>query len=42
MPQFERYIGIDYAGAETPISSLPGLQVYAADRTQPPEEVLPG
>jgi hypothetical protein len=41
MPQFERYIGIDYSGAETPTSSLPGLRVYAADRTSPPQEVLP-
>src|SRR5215472_7970774 len=41
MPQFERYIGIDYSGAETPTSSLPGLRVYAADGTSPPEEVLP-
>ncbi len=30
MPQFERYIGVDYSGAETPTSSLPGLRVYAA------------
>jgi hypothetical protein len=29
MPQFERYIGIDDSGAETPTSSLPGLRVYA-------------
>jgi hypothetical protein len=41
MPQFERYIGIDYAGAMTPTSSLPGLRVYAADRTLPPAEVPP-
>ncbi len=41
MPQFERYIGIDYSGAETPTSSLPGLRVYAADRASPPKEVLP-
>jgi hypothetical protein len=41
MPQFERYIGIDYAGAETPTSSLPSLRVYAAGRTSSPEEVQP-
>ncbi len=41
MPQFERYIGIDYSGAETPTSSLPGLRLYAADRTLPPKEVQP-
>lgn len=41
MPQFERYIGIDYAGAQTPTSSLSALCVYAADRTLPPTEALP-
>jgi hypothetical protein len=41
MPQFERYIGIDYSGAETAASSLPGLRVYAADHTSPPGEVSP-
>src|SRR5215472_7561180 len=41
MPQFERYIGIDYSGAETPTSSLSGLRVYAADGASPPKEVLP-
>lgn len=41
MPQFERYIGIDYSGAETPTSSLPGLRAYVANRTSPPKEVLP-
>jgi hypothetical protein len=40
-PAFARYIGIDYSGAETPTSSLKGLRVYLADRTKPPEEVLP-
>ena len=38
---FDRYIGIDYSGAKTPTSSLPGLRVYVADRTSPPVEVLP-
>ena len=41
MPQFDRYIGIDYSGAKTPTSSLPGLRVYAADQGSPPEEVQP-
>lgn len=41
MPQFERYIGIDYSGAETPTSSLSGLRVYVADGYSPPQEVLP-
>jgi hypothetical protein len=41
MPTFTRYIGIDYSGAATPRSSLPGLRVYSADRTTLPVEVLP-
>jgi hypothetical protein len=35
MPEFERYIGIDYSGAETPTSSLKTLRVYAADWVLP-------
>ena len=27
LPAFDRYIGIDYSGAETPISSLKGLRI---------------
>ena len=38
---FERYIGIDYSGAETATSSLRGLRVYQADRETSPGEVLP-
>jgi hypothetical protein len=41
MPQFERYLGIDYSGAETATSSLKGLRLYAATPTQPPSEVPP-
>ena len=41
MPQFKRYIGIDYSGAETPSSSLKGLRVYAANLDSPPTEVQP-
>ncbi len=41
MPQFERYIGIDYSGAKTPTESLRGLRVYAADWVMPPREVPP-
>jgi len=41
MPQFDRYIGIDYSGAQTPTSSLSGLRVYAADRTSLPKEIFP-
>jgi len=36
---FTRYIGIDYSGAQTPKSSLPGLRVYTANRECPPSEV---
>jgi len=38
---FKRYIGIDYSGAETPSSSLPGLRVYMASPTSAPSEVPP-
>jgi hypothetical protein len=38
---FERYIGIDYSGAQTPTASLKGLRVYIADRNLPPSEVQP-
>jgi len=41
MPQFERYIGIDYSGAETPISSLKALQVYTADWLTQPKVIPP-
>ena len=39
--RFERYVGIDYSGAETATSSLKGLRVYVAERESPPEEVPP-
>jgi hypothetical protein len=38
---FNRYIGIDYSGAETCDSSLKGLRVYAADQFNEPCEVAP-
>ena len=38
---FERYVGIDYSGAETPMRSLSGLRVYVADAFTPAIEVLP-
>ncbi len=41
MRLFERYIGIDYSGAQTSGSSLSGLRVYAADCFRSPEEVAP-
>lgn len=41
MPAFERYVGIDYSGAETPTASLKRLRVYVATRRSPPVEVQP-
>ncbi|MFI5107571.1 MAG: hypothetical protein ACHP78_01860 [Terriglobales bacterium] len=41
IPAFERYIGVDYSGAQTPTSSLKGLRVYMADRASAPVEVQP-
>jgi len=38
---FNRYIGIDYSGAETCESSLKGLQVYMAVHASEPHEVSP-
>jgi hypothetical protein len=38
---FDRYIGIDYSGAQTPTASLKGLRVYMADRVSSPVEVQP-
>lgn len=40
-PRFDRYIGIDYSGAQTPTSSLSGLRVYVAYRRSLPVEVHP-
>lgn len=41
MPIFSRYIGIDYSGAKTPTSSLPGLRVYLSEQDSPPTEIQP-
>lgn len=41
MPQYQRYFGIDYSGAATPTSSLPGLRLYAATPSEAPFEVHP-
>jgi len=41
LPQFQRYIGIDYSGAQTANSSLKGLRVYSATASSKPIEVLP-
>ena len=38
---FERYVGIDYSGAETPTSSLKGLRVYMGTRSADATEVPP-
>jgi hypothetical protein len=38
---FERYLGIDYSGAQTPTASLKGLRIYMADGDAPPVEVMP-
>jgi len=41
MTKFRRYVGIDYSGAQTPESSLPGLRVYSAEGSNPPVETPP-
>ena len=38
---FQRYIGIDYSGAQTPGSSLKGLRVYQSDASSQPSEAHP-
>lgn len=38
---FRRYIGIDYSGAKTPTSSLPGLRLFCATRDDLPVEIPP-
>jgi hypothetical protein len=41
MTAFNRYIGIDYSGAQTPGASLPGLRIYLAEGDALPAEVPP-
>jgi hypothetical protein len=41
MPHFNRYIGIDYSGAETPDSSCKGIRVYAAAGVGTPRQIQP-
>jgi hypothetical protein len=41
MPNFARFIGVDYSGAETPTASLKGLRVYLAEGGASPTEVPP-
>jgi hypothetical protein len=38
---FDRYVGIDYSGAATPVSGLPGLRVYVGERASPAAEHRP-
>lgn len=38
---FDRYIGIDYSGAQTPDASLPALRIYVATPVDAPSEVPP-
>lgn len=38
---FRHYIGIDYSGAQAPVSRLRQLQVYAGDDSSEPEAVAP-
>src|SRR6056297_1409033 len=40
-PDFQRYIGIDYSGAETPNSSLKWIRVYQAHHDSSPGEIGP-
>ena len=41
MPLFTRYLGIDYSGAGTIDSPLPGLRVYSATPSSDPIEIRP-
>ncbi|HZP07069.1 MAG TPA: hypothetical protein VFB43_19375 [Terracidiphilus sp.] len=41
MPQFARYIGIDYSGAETADSSCKGIRVFIAEGSGEPQQVQP-
>ncbi len=38
---FQRSIGVDYSGAETPTASLKGLRIYLAEGGATPTEVFP-
>jgi len=39
--RFARYVGIDYSGAGTPETPLPGLQAFICDGRSPPRRVAP-
>jgi hypothetical protein len=38
---FERYVGVDYSGAQTPEASLSGLRAYVTESANLPEETKP-
>jgi len=38
---FDRYLGIDYSGAKTPVASARGVRVYQADVRSEPQEIAP-
>jgi hypothetical protein len=38
---FQRCIGVDYSGADTPTASLKGLRIYMAEGDASPDEVQP-
>jgi hypothetical protein len=37
--KFNRYIGIDYSGAQTPESRLKALQIYTASIDEEPQKI---
>ena len=39
-PRFDRYVGIDYSGAKTPATSLPGLRDFAVTNRRPGERLV--
>src|ERR1700747_2526550 len=41
MPHFNRYIGVDYSGAETADSSCKDIRVFMAEGSHEPEQVQP-
>ena len=41
MSSFDRYIGIDYSGSGTPLTRIPGLQVYVATNDRLPRRLNP-
>lgn len=39
--RFERFIGVDYSGANEPLTPISGLRVYAGSARLMPQEILP-